>query len=72
MLINPKRVKFRPFMMREPDLTPEFLEDVRKHGVKVPIVLCGLTLIDGLLRLAAAKKLGIKMIPCRKIKRCDH
>lgn len=62
VIIPPERVT----SVFEPDIYEEFLESVKKEGVKVPILVMEVEgrywLIDGLHRVKAAKELGIKKI----------
>jgi hypothetical protein len=45
----------------------ELLEDIRRHGIQVPLDISGNTVLDGRHRLLIARELDLRIIPCRQV-----
>jgi len=62
----------RPFTLNktvfgdmESDFNPEFIESIRREGILTPIIVTAKSLIlSGHRRVAAALKVGLKLVPC--------
>jgi ParB-like nuclease domain len=50
-----------------PDEYAELRDDIRAHGVKVPLEVTGSTVLDGRHRLRAAKELKLAQVPIREV-----
>jgi len=45
----------------------EVRDDIKAHGIQVPLDISGNTVLDGRHRLMIARELGLRTIPCRPV-----